>query len=422
MSTAAPSLRLGFAHSFAGNAVFAASLWGILIFLTRLGSPADVGRYALASAVATPLLVFANLQLRPVLIADTAGDHPFAEYLGVRLLMLPAALAALAVIAGLGYGGAQAAAILVFGLARLVEGISDLFHGLAQKNERLDLVAVSLAIKGAAGLALFAVLFLATGDLTWALLGLPLGWAVPLLFFDIPRCGRLLPPGQRLRPRWRPAACRRIVWTALPLGLVMLLIQLRHTVPRTLLEQARGEADLGVFAAVAYLVLVGNTVVLALSQAGIARLARARAAGQADLFRTTVLKLVAVGAGLGAAGVLAALAFGEPLLTLLYGAEYARHQDLFVLVMAAGGVMYVGSLLGAPATALRAFRIQLGIHAVNAALLLAVGALLIPRHGMMGAGWTTLAGAVWVAAAYAAVVGRGVVRLGTAERSPGGRS
>jgi len=414
-----PSLRRNFVFSFVGNVVFGASLWGILIVLTKLGSPADVGRYALASAIATPVLVFANLQLRSLLIADTAGDHPFSEYLGVRLVLLPLGMLVLAVLAFLGYDDAQVAAILLFGLARMVEGISDLFHGLAQQRERLDLVAGSLVIKGMSGLLLFATLFALTRNLTWSLLGLSLGWSVALAVFDIPRCRRLLAPGESMIPRWRPIAWRRVVWTALPLGLAMLLIQMRLTIPRTLLEKAHGETQLGIFAAISYLVLVGNTVVMALSQSGIARLARAWADRDAALFAATVRKLVAVGAALGSAGVLVALAAGRPLLTLVYDRQYAQHQDLFLVVMCAGGILYVGSLLGAPATAMRAFRVQLWIHAANAGLLVVAGMSLIPRFGMMGAAWTTLVGSIWVTGAYAVVVAMKIRRMKLAASVPG---
>ncbi|MDY0110145.1 MAG: lipopolysaccharide biosynthesis protein [Candidatus Krumholzibacteria bacterium] len=412
MSDHVPSLRRGFLWTFAGNAVFAASQWGILVILTKMGSTAAVGRFALASAIATPAMLFANMQLRSVLVADTAGDYPFRDYLSARLAMLPAALVVIALVAGLGYSSTQAATILVFGLARAVEGVSDILYGPAQKRERLDLIAISMIAKGLISLALFGGLFYLTGSLVWALVALPIGWALPLLGFDLPCCRRLLGESAALRPRWQAANLRRLIWLALPLGLVLLLIQLRHTVPRLLLESARGEDELGIFAALSYVVIVGNTVVLALSQASIARLARARAASDVRAFAATVRQLVACGVGLGAAGVAVAWSLGEPVLRLLYSAEYAKHQDLFVLVMIGGGVMYVGSLLGAPATAMRAFRVQLWIQLANALLLFGAGRLLIPGHGMLGAAWTVIAGAVWVTAAYALVVARGLRRLG----------
>lgn len=413
MSDRVPSLRRGFLWTFAGNAVFAASQWAMLVILSKFGSTAAVGRFALASAIATPAMLFANMQLRSVMVADTAGDFPFRDYLSARLAVLPAALGVVALVAAFGYSSTQAATILIFGLARAVEGVSDILYGPAQKRERLDLIAISMMAKGVVALALFGGLFRLTGSLTWALVALPIGWALPLLGFDLPQCRRLLGEPAALHPRWHATNLRRLFWLALPLGLVLLFIQLRHTVPRLLLESARGEDELGIFAALSYIVVVGNTVVLALSQASIARLARARAEGDMSAFAATVRKLVACGIGLGAAGVAFAWSLGDPLLRLIYSAEYAKHQGIFVLVMIGGGVMYVGGLLGAPATAMRAFRVQLWIQLVNALLLFGAGRLLIPNHGMLGAAWTVIAGAIWITAAYAVVVIRGFRRMDT---------
>lgn len=418
MTAPPPSLRRNFTWTFLGNAIFAASQWGILVVLTRLGSAAEVGRLSLAATVATPLVVFANLQLRAVFVSDANGRFPFRDYLSVQLLLAPLALVAVVGVGLAGYSGAQVTAIVLYGIGRVVDGVGDVFYGLEQKRERMDLMARSLMIRGAVSLVLFAVVYRLTGSLNAALVAWPVAWAVPLMAFDLPRC-RALARGEvgggdeegRLRPRWRPAAIKAIVWTALPMGVVMLLIQLRNTVPRTMLESAQGEEALGIFSAMAYLVLVSNTVVMALSQSSIARLARNHADGDARAFRDTVGKLMVVGVALGLAGVAVARWWGGPLITLIYGAEYAVRSDLFVLIMAGGGIMNLGSLLGAPATAMQAFRSQLVIHALNAGLLVAMGRWLIPSHGMAGAAWTVLAGSAWVTLAYGAVVLRGMGRM-----------
>ena len=69
MRSATPSLRHNFLWTLSGNLVYATCLWGMLVVLTKLGSPGVVGRFSLAAAVATPVFMFANLQLRAVLVA-----------------------------------------------------------------------------------------------------------------------------------------------------------------------------------------------------------------------------------------------------------------------------------------------------------------------------------------------------------------
>ncbi|HPF36601.1 MAG TPA: lipopolysaccharide biosynthesis protein [Candidatus Krumholzibacteria bacterium] len=403
----APPLRRSVAWTLAGNVVFAACQWGVLSALTKLGTPEDTGRFALASAIATPILMFSNLQLNAVMVADAEERRPFGEYLGLRLLLGPAALLVTAAVALIGYSGDQVPAIVMFGVGRWVEGLSDIHYAYDQKRERLDVVARSFVLRGLASLALFAGTYAATGSLVLALAGQAAGWLAVLALFDVPRARALFPPEAGpapWRPSFRAAGLRELAVTALPLGATMFLIQLRNTVPRSLLEASHGEEALGFFVTMAYLILLGNTAVMAVSQSSLARLARARAAGDRRSFGRVVRTMLLGGAGVGAAGVLAAALWGRPLLTWLYRPEYAQNTDVFVVVMLGGALTYLGGLLGAPATASQAFRSQLVVQGVNVGILMALGSALIPRWGMMGAAWTIVAGAAWTAAAYGVIV------------------
>lgn len=419
MTDAQPSLRRNFSWTLLGNAVFAACLWGILAFLTKLGSPDIVGRFALGSAIATPAIMFANLQLRVVLATDASSSHQFRDYLGVRLLLLPAALLVVLVVAALGYNREQALVIGVFGLVRCVESLSDIFYGFAQKHERMDLVARSLFIRGLSALAFFGGTFWFTGSLALSLGAMAGAWLLTVVFFDGPHLKSLVARAGEptLRPRLQWQNFRNIVWVALPLGVVMLLINLRNSIPRAFLEKSFGEDQLGIFSALSYLVIAGSTVILALSQSSIARLSRYFAEGRKEIFRSTIFKLLGLGVLIGLFGILAAALIGGPLLTLLYAEEYAEHTGLFVVIMTGGAVMYLGSLLGAPVSAMREFRVQLWVYLVNLVLMIGLAAWLIPRHGMLGAAVVMVVCSTWVTGAYGFLVWRGLRRM---DDSPGG--
>ena len=187
MTTGSLSLRRNFSWTFLGNVVFAACLWGVLAVLTKLGSPDIVGRFALGSAIATPIFMFFNLELRNVLVTAQDDDLSFGDYFGARLLMLPLAVVAALGIAVLGYNMDQVLVISVFICLRLVESFIDLFYGFSQKQERMDIVAVSLMIRGVVGLIVFGLVFFWTYDLAVSL--------AHLIGFDPPaeRDGSLLP-------------------------------------------------------------------------------------------------------------------------------------------------------------------------------------------------------------------------------------
>jgi len=410
---AALSLRRNFAWTLVGNVVYAVCLWVQLVLLTKLGGPDTVGRFSLGSAIASPVLIFAQLSLRPVLASDARGEFEFRDYVGLRVALLPPALLVTGLVAWFWYSPAQALVIGLFALGRAVESLADIYFGFQQKHERMDLAAISLMLKGVLAVVLFGAVFQLTGDLALSLAAMFAGWLLVLVAYDLPFTAKLVRRhgGGSLRPRFESAVLRRLALLALPMGLVFLAIQLRMTIPRAMLERQHGEADLGIFSALSYLVIAGSTVTQALAQSTLAGLGRDVAAADVVQLRRRVGQLVLLGLAAGVAGVLVAVVAGGPLLGLLYTPDYARHAPLLVLIMAGGGILYVGGLLGAPATAMRAFRSQLWVHATQVVVMLGAGALLIPRLGMAGAAWTMLIGSTWVAVGTLIIVMRGLRAL-----------
>ena len=129
------SLRENFSWTFAGNVVYAASQWGLLVALAKLGSPEMVGRFSLGLAIAAPVMMLTNLQLRGVQATDARRQYRFGHYLALRLVMTTAALAVIAAISCLaGYSFEAAAVVVIVGVAKASESVSDVYHGLLQQN------------------------------------------------------------------------------------------------------------------------------------------------------------------------------------------------------------------------------------------------------------------------------------------------
>ena len=91
------SLRSNFAWALAGNVGYAACQWGMIVVLARLGNSFLVGQFSLGLAIATPVLMFANLHLRAMQATDARRLYRFSEY---RRLRIATTLAAMAVIWG----------------------------------------------------------------------------------------------------------------------------------------------------------------------------------------------------------------------------------------------------------------------------------------------------------------------------------
>lgn len=394
------SLRQNFFWTFVGNVIYAGCQWGMVTVLAKWGTPEMVGQFALGLAVTAPVIMLTNLQLRAVQATDAKREYAFGDYLALRLIMTTLALLIIAGIALIaGYRRETAFVILAVGLAKAFESISDVFYGLLQQRELMDRIAASMIIKGVLSLGGLGLIFFVTRSVLWAAVGLALSWGLVLLVYDTHNGAFVLkvsPEGTSgtPRPRWDARTLGKLAWLSLPLGVVMMLISLNTNIPRYFVERYWGERELGIFAAMAYLIVAGNTVVFALGQSASPRLAKYYAEGEKAAFQALLLKLVGIGALLGLLGVLVALVAGREILTLLYTPEYGEHADVFVWVMVAAGAGYLASFLGYGMTAARYFNPQLPLFALVAGASALMCWLLVPDNGLRGASMALIVAAL----------------------------
>jgi len=399
------SLRRNFAWTVVGNVVYAACQWGMLVALAKLGSPSLVGQFALGLAIGAPVMMLANLQLRSVQATDARNEYRFGDYLALRLATTALAFAAICLIAWLaGYRWQTALVVILVGVAKSVESFSDVIYGLMQKYERLDRIAIAMMLRGVGSVTVFALALWFTRSVAWAVVALAAWWSAVLLTYERQTGGELLKAfgaaDARFAPSWERARMRQLAWLSLPLGVVMVLVSLNTNIPRYFVEHYLGEAALGYFAALAYVMVAGYTVMNALGQSAAPRLARYYQSDRAA-FKRLLAKMMLVAAAVGAAGILVAVLWGRPLLTLLYRRDYAQHADVFVWVMIAAAISYMASMLGYGMTAARIFRAQVPLFAASALGIAFTCLLLLKSHGL-------------IAGAYALAVGSGIGLLGTA--------
>uniref|UniRef100_UPI001ABB5751 lipopolysaccharide biosynthesis protein n=1 Tax=Aetokthonos hydrillicola TaxID=1550245 RepID=UPI001ABB5751 len=379
------TLRHNFFWTFIGNAVYAGCQGGMLMVLAKLGSPEMVGKFTLGLAVTAPIIMFTNLQLRTVQATDTKRQYLFSDYLGLRLCGTGLAMLIIAAIIAIsGYGWETSLVILVMGLAKAFESISDVFYGLIQQNEQMDRIAISLMIKGPLSLLLLGLGIYLSGSVIWGVVGLAVAWAIVLVGYDFHSGALMLNQVAKLQPRWQPKKLVNLLWLSLPLGFVMMLISLNTNIPRYFIERYLGERELGIFAALAYLIVAGNIVVDALGQSASHRLAKYYATGNNIAFRILLLKLVGIGALLGGIGVLVSVVAGPQILTLLYRPEYAQRADLFVWLMIVAVISYVSSFLGYGMTSARYFFIQMPLFTIVTSISAIACFWLIPSMGLLG--------------------------------------
>ena len=404
------SLRHNFAWNLAGNLVYAGCQWGMFVALARTTTAESVGQFALGLAVTAPIFLFSQFQLRGIQATDAREEFTFHDYFGLRLTTSTLALAVAAVAGALGYGATTAWIILAVAIAKAIESLGDVFYGLMQRHERMDIVAVSRTLKGLLSLGVLWAVLWATGEVLFGVLAMAAAWGVVWLAFDGPK-GMSLLAGELGGGGWfpRPAFCfqkmAKLSKLALPLGLASVLTSLQTNVPRYFVEHYGGTSELGIYAALAYLVFAGGMVVMAMGQSATPRLAQLHAAGNHRAYFRLLRRLLGLGTGLALTGMCIAVFFGEYLLGFLYGEEYARKPAVLVWLMAGGGFAYLVSFSGCGILAARRFFVQMPIMVVSVGATALSAALLVPSHGMLGGAMAFLVGNATAFLLHATVLG-----------------
>ncbi len=398
-----PSLRRNFSWTLFGNLFYAACQWGYIVVIAQLGSPELVGRFALALAITAPIFMLTNLGLGVALATDAGDEYEFGQYLGLRLVTTALGLAIVGVTVSLGgFATETIRVVLIVAVAKAIEAVADVVLALFQKNERMDLLARSMVLKGAISLAALAAAMWLSERLEFAALALVLGWIVVLFAWDF----RQAVAFSRLRPSLALGRLTSLTWLALPLGVIAGLGSFGAQLPRYFVEHFGGEEALGLFTAPAAVAIAALLLTRALSRTTVPRLARHFADRNLGEFKRLLFKLMGLGLLVGAVCVLLAALLGKWFLRTAYGPEYESQHIILVWILVHAGFLATGTFLGTGLTASRHFRVQVVLHAVKIAAVAIACWLLVPVHGALGAAWALLAGSIVSILGYGLVLRR----------------
>jgi O-antigen/teichoic acid export membrane protein len=392
MGRAGLSLSENFAWSLAGNVSYAASQWLAIVALARIGDTGMVGAYSLALAISSPIFLLVNLHLRTVQATDVNGRFRLEDYLGLRLLTVVLALAAMGLVSAFGPFGELTRLVLIpVALTRASESISDIVYGHCQLFERMDSTGRSMVARAAGTLAAMC-LMLASGAGLVASVSASMVFSAAVTVLDV----RLLrgETGAYPAPDFRTGPLRSLVSASFALALIMALSSLSAGTPRLLLARWQPESEVGIFSALALLPVSANIMVLALGQAAAPVMSRACVRGDWEGFRRAAWPLGRLAGLLALAGLAGALWAGGQLVNAVYGPDYARHGEVITLLFIGGSVSYLNAGLGYILSSARWFRQQIGPLAAVASSTAVFCAVLIPKMGMKGAALAQLGGSV----------------------------
>lgn len=398
-STGARALVLG------GTFIAPISQWFVFWLLARYGSVMEAGVFAALLAYSTPLFIAAGWGLRNTLIT-LRRSYPFAVYLRIRVLLLGAAAVVL-----LGIGAwVRADPVMLWAvlLMKVSDGVTDLLYGPLQRQQALAPYGLLMIANGIISAVLSALMAVLCPSPSMIVFGSSLGSTATTALAIVALRRR---PAEPAPDRTRDPA-RALLRISAPVALAQMLAVVLANIPTWIVAALGESADVGRFAAAAYILTLGSLLGSALNSMFIGEYQSvvSRQGPQALLLRLrrTTLRICLAGAAI------AVLAFfvGPFLLESVYGRGFT-FSPWFIASLTAAALLVPGTyVLNAGLLALNEYRSQFLVVAWSLALTLVC--ILLCYLAGVPALWAGVAAASTANAAKVSFSALAIGRAGTA--------
>ncbi len=363
--------------------------WGVVfpfltIVVTQLAGVERAGMFSFAFVLANLLYILANYGVRTYQVSDQDEYHSFADYqvnrIATCLIMM---IVGFLITRIAGFDAVMTTMCMGIFAYRAVDALGEVYEGRLQQVDKLYLGGISLALRSVAAFIVFAVFLLVTGDLGMASIAMAVAALAtfafvtfPLTLFETPRS---MPPSLR--------SIGILFRECFPVFLALFLYAVIDNMPKFVMQGAGLPYDNQLyfnalyFPAQAILItvqLIYRPLLVKMANAWADESRRAR-------FDILIVAMCAIIVVITVVGILFMAWIGLPIMSFMYGFDFAPYAQLQFIMLAAGGVTAAIDFLYQVITILRRQQVVMGLYLITFGFSLLVLILMTTMMGLQGA-------------------------------------
>lgn len=392
------SLRNNILWNTIGNIFYLGCQWLLSVVVVRIsGSYADAGILTLAISITNIFATLALFNVRNYQVSDMAEKYTQSDYISHRILTCFAAVILCVVFtAASGYNLEATLSIIAYMLMRTVEAFADVFHGILQKQWRLDVVGRSCIFRGITLVVGFTAAYKILGQLPVALFIMAILTGIVFITYDL-RAARKFVKYSRQFERSSLISLSKDCLPVLGYGLLTNSIVLAV---RFFIERYHGEEMLGYYGSVSTIAVIvqaaASFILIPLNGIISDYYAQGKQKEILKLSGKVILLLVVI-TGVALAGT---AAFGNTALVLLFGKSIELYTWLLIPTIFASCLTGLVWFLGMILIIMRKMRTLIIGAAAGATVSVALSAMLIPSKVFDGANTAVIAALLAIAIIY----------------------
>lgn len=376
------NLKKSFFWNTLGSGLSSANSLVFMIIVTRINGIKEAGIFTLCYATACMFYVIATYSGRTYQVTENNDKIKDTDYIVHRMI---AAVIMLIVSLLFGvinkYTETKMMVLMLLCFLKALEAICDVFHGIIQKHERLDIVGKSLLIRSILNAIIFLVIDYLTNNLILACTSLIVIDVIILLLIDIKYA---LKYKDKTKKATGSAIYKIFILGFFTFGFSFIANYLVNA-PRYAIDSIMEEEFQTIFG----IIVMPATIIMLINQFIIQPIITTLKKNYFDKDKEAFLNIIYKVIGLtiltGFVATLAAYCFGIPILNLLYGIKLNDYLYSLLLILLGATLYTCACVLSNGLIVLRKTKIQLLIYIISSIFAFWISYKLVNIYGFSGA-------------------------------------
>lgn len=319
------SLKENMLWNSIGSFFYLVCTWLTTVLVVRLSaSYSDSGSLAVAMAVGNITSTIVFFKTRPVQVGCKETEYSAADFIGFKILCSAMALFISLIYTAFTVDIANYSTTFFYILFKIIETYIDVYHGIFQQNDRLDIAGKSQMIRGVLVVASFSIGLSIFRNLLYSIILMALTTLLVAIFYD----RRMASKFTQAHAKYDIDKIKQIARTCFPGFISCLLISLVVSQTRQSYAIRYGNELLGVYAAVATPTVVIQAIANYLYAPLYKPISDALNAHDKGWISQLLNKVIAIILLLLIVGCLISAFLGSFALSLLYSPSISIHSNL----------------------------------------------------------------------------------------------
>ncbi len=363
------------------NFISMISQWSVLSVLSKKSDLSFLGEFSLSLAFVSPIIMFAGLQLKPIVASDTSVQYSINDYLRVRVFTGLFSLALIFFIA-FSFYREYISSILLLAIAKTFEGLSDVIYGGWLREGKVSKICISTLFKSIFGWGVFSVLCSLHNSLEIGLIYLIFIQLMTFVFYDVKNNNVI---NETILIFEGITKYISIFKVGFFLGITSTLSSLCINIPRYFIENKMGSKQLGIFTALCYVWIATGYVSNSIGDGYLSSLSELITKGNYKNVKKKLILLLKGVVIITPVFLILVYFLKDIILTFIYSPIFREYSTSFLLVMMLVPVSFLYTFIVNYYISSRIVFFIMSLHVISVLTICIFSYFFVPSFGMNGA-------------------------------------